>query len=357
MRCLITGGAGFIGSHLADYLIAQGHYVHIIDNLSTGRLENVDHLLHHERFESTIADILDYEELEKHVARCDQIYHLAAAVGVRLIMEQPVETIVTNVRGTENVLMLASQYRKKVLVASTSEVYGKLMENRGDIEQLSETDDLTIGSTSKRRWAYACSKTIDEFLALAYADEKKLPVVITRFFNTVGPRQTGRYGMVIPNFVQRAVAGEPIQVYGDGEQSRCFTYVGDAVRAIVQLMQTPAAEGEVFNIGGSEEITINALAERVRQLAGSDSPIEHVPYEQTYGPGFEDMRRRTPNIAKLRAAIGYAPSYTTDDILVDVIRHFQQAGKTKPSHAPVAASSKEPAAKQHAGATMTPVEL
>lgn len=353
MRCLITGGAGFIGSHLADYLIEQGHYVHILDNLSTGRLENVDHLLHHERFSSTIADVLDYEELEKQISRCDQVYHLAAAVGVRLIMEQPVETIVTNVRGTENVLMLASQYRKKVLVASTSEVYGKLMETKSGVERLSETDDLTIGATSKRRWAYACSKTIDEFLALAYADEKKLPVVIARFFNTVGPRQTGRYGMVIPNFVQRAVAGEPIQVYGDGEQSRCFTYVGDAVRAIVHLMQTPDAEGEVFNIGGNEEITMNELARRVKQLAGSASEIQHIPYEQTYGPGFEDMRRRTPDISKLSAAIGYAPSYTTDDILREVIRHTRQAARPKPTpaHAP------QEAVPHLNGKTLTPVAL
>ncbi|MDZ4699292.1 MAG: GDP-mannose 4,6-dehydratase [Rhodothermales bacterium] len=347
MRCLITGGAGFIGSHLADYLLAQGQYVHIIDNLSTGRLENVDHLLNHDRFESTIADILDYSELEKQISRCDHVYHLAAAVGVRLIMEQPVETIVTNVRGTENVLMLASQYRKKVLVASTSEVYGKLMETKSGIERLREDDDLTIGATNKRRWAYACSKTIDEFLALAYSDEKKLPVVVTRFFNTVGPRQTGRYGMVIPNFVQRALANEPIQVFGDGEQSRCFTYVGDAVRAIVQLMQTPSAEGQVYNIGGHEEITMNELARRVKRIAGSSSAIQHIPYEQTYGPGFEDMRRRTPDISKLSAAIGHTPTYTTDDILHEVVRHFRNAGK--PTHAvPV----KQPATK-----TLTPVAL
>ncbi len=347
MRCLITGGAGFIGSHLADYLIAQGHYVHIIDNLSTGRLENVDHLLNHDRFESTIADILDYDELEKQISRCDHVYHLAAAVGVRLIMEQPVETIVTNVRGTENVLMLASQYRKKVLVASTSEVYGKLMETKSGIERLREDDDLTIGATNKRRWAYACSKTIDEFLALAYSDEKKLPVVVTRFFNTVGPRQTGRYGMVIPNFVQRALANEPIQVFGDGEQSRCFTYVGDAIHAIVQLMQTPSAEGQVYNIGGHEEITMNELARRVKRLAGSTSEIQHIPYEQTYGPGFEDMRRRTPDISKLSAAIGYAPTYTTDDILNEVIRHFRNAGRPAQA-APV---------KHSVPKTLTPVAL
>lgn len=325
MRYLITGGAGFIGSHLADYLIEQGHSVHIIDNLSTGRLENVQHLFHHERFESTIADILDYHTLEQHISRCDQVFHLAAAVGVRLIMEQPVETIVTNVQGTENILKLASIYGKKVLLASTSEVYGKLMDTSEGIEALSETDDWTLGPTTKRRWAYACSKAIDEFLALAYFEEKQLPVVIARFFNTVGPRQTGRYGMVIPNFVQSALANEPIKVFGDGEQSRCFTYVGDAIRAITQLMDTPEAKGQVFNIGSNHEITINQLAQRVRELANSTSKIEHIPYEKTYGPGFEDMRRRTPDISKLQKAINYKPGHNTDDILREVIAYFRLA--------------------------------
>ncbi len=325
MRYLITGGAGFIGSHLADHLIEQGHHVHIIDNLSTGRLENIQHLFHHNRFESTIADILDYHTLEQHISRCDQVFHLAAAVGVRLIMEQPVETIVTNVQGTENILKLASYYGKKVLLASTSEVYGKLMETSADIESLSETDDWTLGPTTKRRWAYACSKAIDEFLALAYFEEKQLPVVIARFFNTVGPRQTGRYGMVIPNFVQSALANEPISVFGDGEQSRCFTYVGDAIRAITELMEHDGAEGQVFNIGSNQEITINELAERVRTLAKSESSIQHIPYEKTYGPGFEDMRRRTPNISKIQQAIGYKPSYDVDAILRDVIAYFRLA--------------------------------
>jgi UDP-glucose 4-epimerase len=325
MRYLITGGAGFIGSHLADLLIAQGHHVHVVDNLSTGRLENIQHLFHNERFESTVADILDYHVLEQHISRCDQIFHLAAAVGVRLIMEQPVETIVTNVQGTENVLKLASYYRKKVLLASTSEVYGKLMETSDDIESLSEVDDWTLGPTTKRRWAYACSKAIDEFLALAYYEEKRVPIVIARFFNTVGPRQTGRYGMVIPNFVQSALCDEPINVFGDGEQSRCFTYVGDAIRAITQLMNTPEAEGEVFNIGSDEEISINELARRVRSLSYSQSEIVHTPYEKTYGPGFEDMRRRTPNIRKLKKTIGYEPTYRIDDILRDVIEYFRAA--------------------------------
>ena len=319
MRYLITGGAGFIGSHLADHLIEQGHEVHVIDNLSTGGLENVEHLRDDERFELTIGNVLDYHTLERAVEACDQIFHLAAAVGVKLIMERPVETIVTNVQGTENVLKLASYHDKKVLVASTSEVYGKMMETDTSVTSLSETDDWLLGPTSKRRWAYACSKAMDEFLAMAYYDEKELPVVAVRFFNTVGPRQTGRYGMVIPNFVEQALSGEPIQVYGDGEQTRCFTYVGDAVRAISALMDAPEAEGEVFNIGSREEISINELAERVRELTGSSSKITHVPYEEVYGPGFEDMRRRTPDITKLKEAIGYDPTHATDDILRAVI--------------------------------------
>ena len=323
MRYLITGGAGFIGSHLADELINRGHEVHVVDNLSTGRLENIQHLFQHERFESTIADVLNYHNLEQHVARCDQIFHLAAAVGVRLIMEEPVETIMTNVRGTENVLKLAHLYDKKILLASTSEVYGKLMESNDTIHSLEEDDDCSLGPTTKRRWAYACSKAIDEFLAFAYYEEKHLPVVIARFFNTVGPRQTGRYGMVIPNFVQSALQNEPINVFGDGGQSRCFTYVKDAVKAIVRLMETPEAEGEVFNVGTNEEISINYLAERVRELCDSQSEIVHIPYEETYGPGFEDMRRRTPNIEKIQRVIDYNPSFNIDAILREVIAYFR----------------------------------
>lgn len=323
MRYLITGGAGFIGSHLADYLIEQGHHVHIFDNLSTGRLTNVQHLFQHDRFESTVADILDYPALEYQISRCDRVFHLAAAVGVRLIMDQPVETIITNVQGSENVLRLASIYEKPVLIASTSEVYGKRMETQQNVESLREVDDWTLGPTTKRRWAYACSKAIDEFLALAYHEEKNLPVVVCRFFNTVGPRQTGRYGMVIPNFVQSALRNEPIQVFGDGEQSRCFTYVADAVQAITKLMDTPEASGQVFNIGNDQEITINDLARRVKALADSTSEIVHVPYEKTYGPGFEDMRRRTPNIDKIRSAIGYEPTHKIDQILFEVIEYFK----------------------------------
>ena len=324
MDYLITGGAGFIGSHLADHLLEEGHRVRVLDNLSTGHLGNVRHLLEEERFELTIGNVLDYHTLEGLIAVSDRVVHLAAAVGVKLIMEQPVETIVTNVQGTENVLKLANYYGTRVLIASTSEVYGKSMDKDGSIEQLGEADDWTLGPTTKRRWAYACSKAMDEFLSLAYHDEKELPVVVARFFNTVGPRQTGRYGMVIPTFVQQALSGEPIRVFGDGEQTRCFTYVGDAVRAVADLLDTPAATGQVFNIGAREEISMNALAERVRAFTGSASEITHVPYEEVYGPGFEDMRRRTPDIRKLQETTGYAPTHTTDDILRRVIAFFSE---------------------------------
>ncbi len=320
MKYLITGGAGFIGSHLADSLIRDGHQVHIIDNLSTGSLDNIQHLVDHENFKSTIADIVDYHTLEQLVANCDQIFHLAAAVGVKLIMEQPVETLTTNVSGTEHVLKLAHLYDKKVLVASTSEVYGKIL-NGKNRELLKEDGDWMLGASSKRRWAYACSKALDEFMALAYYDEKDLPVVVTRFFNTVGPRQTGRYGMVIPRFVERALNNEPIPVHGDGSQSRSFTHVSDAVRAVRHLMETPSAEGEIFNVGNHSEITIEDLAKRVIELTDSSSEIDYIPYEEVYGKGFEDMERRTPDLTKINGAIGYEPSYTIDQILQSVIEH------------------------------------
>ena len=323
MHYLITGGAGFIGSHLADYLIDHGHSVIAYDNLSTGRIENIDHLRGHDRFELVIGNVLDYHTLEQQVLRCERIVHLAAAVGVKLIMEQPVETIVTNVQGSENVLKLANYHDKKTLVASTSEVYGKSMDNDASLDDLHEDNDWTLGPTTKRRWAYACSKAMDEFLAMAYRDEKGLDVICARFFNTVGPRQMGQYGMVIPNFVQQALAGDPIRVFGDGTQTRCFTYVGDTVRAIVDLMNTPEATGEIINIGSDEEISINDLAERVRALAESSSEIVHIPYEEVYGEGFEDMQRRTPDISKLRDIIGYAPTHSTDDILRRVIQYFR----------------------------------
>jgi len=324
LKYLITGGAGFIGSHLADRLIDDGHEVTVIDNLSTGKLSNINHLRDNPNFRIKVSSVMDYDTLEQLVEECDQIYHLAAAVGVKLIMENPVETIITNVQGSENILKLASYYDKKVLIASTSEVYGKLMENNGEINKLKEDGDWQLGSTGKRRWAYACSKAMDEFLSLAYYDEKKLPVVVVRFFNTVGPRQTGTYGMVIPNFVQKALLNESIQVHGDGEQSRCFTYVTDAVDAIITLMDTPEAEGQVFNVGGKEEISMNELAQKVKELTGSDSEINHIPYEEVYGKGFEDMRRRTPDLTKIKEAIGYEPTHTTEDILNNVINYFKR---------------------------------
>ena len=324
MKYLITGGAGFIGSHLSETLVGLGHHVHIVDNLSTGRLANIQHLIGKENFRSTIADILDYTTLEQLVAQCDVIYHLAAAVGVKLIMEKPVETIVTNVSGTENVLKLAVAYDKKVFVASTSEVYGKMMEFDDSLAGLREDHDIILGPTKKRRWAYACTKALDEFLALAYHDAKRLPVVIGRFFNTVGPRQSAQYGMVIPNFVERALLDEPIRVFGDGLQTRSFTYVTDAVRAIVALMDDPLAEGEVFNIGDVHEISMLDLAEKIRVMAGSSSEIVTVPYEEVYGKGFEDMRRRTPDVSKLQKQLGFSPNFSIDDTISAVIDHFRK---------------------------------
>lgn len=321
MKYLITGGAGFIGSHLADDLIADGHEVYAIDNLSTGDLKNIQHLIGHKRFRFTYASIGHYETLEQQVAQCDRIVHLAAAVGVKLIMEEPVETLSTNFSGTELVLQLAHKYDRKVLIASTSEVYGKIM-NGNNAMPLREDSDWMLGASSKRRWAYACSKAMDEFMALAYHDEKQLPVVIARFFNTVGPRQTGSYGMVIPRFVEKALNGEPLPVHGDGSQRRSFTHVADAVRAIRGLMDTPEAEGQIFNVGSSNEVTINELARRVIEHTGSSSGIEYIPYEQAYGEGFEDMERRVPDLGKIARVIGYEPAYGFDDILDSVVRYF-----------------------------------
>ena len=319
MQYLITGGAGFIGSHLTDRLIEQGHHVHVFDNLSTGQLDNVRHWVDHSRFTLTISSVLNKHTLGQCIAECDRVVHLAAAVGVERIMDRPVDTILTNVRGTENVLQLARHHDTKTLVASTSEVYGKAMSKNGGGPSLGETDDLTLGATTKRRWAYACSKAMDEFLAQAYYDEHDLPVLCVRFFNTVGPRQSGNYGMVVPSFVERALAGTPLEVHGDGTQTRCFVHVADAVRAMMKLLETPAAEGEVFNVGRPEEISIRELAERVRSLVDTDLDITHVPHEEVYGEGFEDMQRRVPDLTKLKAAIGYEPQYTMDEILRDVI--------------------------------------
>lgn len=322
MKIFITGGAGFVGSHLAEQLLRQGHKVHAYDNLSTGSLQNVRHLREYRRFKLTIGDILDEKKLEAPIRSSDQVYHLAAAVGVRWIMENPVETIITNVRGAENVLAAAARHGKPTLLTSTSEVYGKAMEMSGR-KKLAEKDDWTLGPTRMRRWAYACSKAVDEFLARAYFDEKGLPVVIVRLFNTVGPRQTGRYGMVIPNFTQRALLHEPILIHGDGRQTRSFTHVKDTIWAMAELMKRPKARGEVVNIGSGEVISIRRLAEKVLQMTKSQSRLKFIPYHQVYNEGFEDMRARTPDIAKLRSLTGYRPKHSLHNILTDVINHFR----------------------------------
>jgi UDP-glucose 4-epimerase len=320
MRALITGGAGFIGSHLAEALLSSGHQVLVLDNLSTGSIENIAHLKGRSGFEYFIDSVDNEPLLAELIDRSDVVFHLAAAVGVKLIVEQPVHTIETNVHGTEVVLKHANKKKKLVVIASTSEVYGK----SNDVP-FREDSDLVMGPTPNHRWAYACSKAIDEFLALAYWKERKLPVIIVRFFNTVGPRQTGRYGMVIPNFVRQALAGEPITVFGDGTQSRSFTHVADVVGALLKLVVEPKAIGQVVNLGNTEEVTIRALAERVRALAASSSPIKNVSYDDAYESGFEDMPRRVPDLSKARTMIGYAPKFGLDDILVEVIEHFQRS--------------------------------
>ena len=319
MKILITGGAGFIGSHLAEALLGRGEEVWAIDNLSTGRLENVEKISNHLRFHLMVDTIMNEKAMDHLIGEVDQIYHLAAAVGVRLIMDKPLETIETNVRGTEIVLQIANKYKRKVLLASTSEIYGNHVEHT-----LSEDDNRILGPVIKRRWAYASSKTLDEFLGLAYHLEKKLPVVIARIFNTVGPRQVGQYGMVIPNFVQAALLGKPIRVYGDGKQSRSFNHVSDTVSALIGLMNELKAEGGVFNVGNGEEITIGDLAKKIKKMTDSPSSIEYVPYEIAYGTGFEDMQRRTPNIEKIKSLIGYRPRMALEEILKSVIDYFKQ---------------------------------
>ncbi len=319
MRALITGGAGFIGSHLAEALLDAGHEVLILDNLSTGSIDNVTHLKGRPGFEYFIDTVDNEPLLAELVDRGDVVFHFAAAVGVKLIVEQPVHTIETNVHGTEVVLRHANKKKKLVVLASTSEVYGK----SNDVP-FREDSDLVMGPTPKHRWAYACSKALDEFLALAYWKERKLPVIIVRFFNTVGPRQTGQYGMVIPNFVRQALAGEPITVFGDGTQSRSFTHVRDVVGALIKLIDEPAAVGEVINIGNTQEVTITALAERVRALAQSKSPIRFIPYDQAYESGFEDMPRRVPDLTKVAAMIGYRPVHELDSILEEVIDYIRR---------------------------------
>lgn len=312
---LITGGAGFIGSHLADYLLERGEKVVLIDNLSTGKYSNIEHLDGRAGFQCYIEDVRHEPLIDELIRHCDRVYHLAASVGVRLVLDKPTESLINNIVGTERVLRSASRYRKPVLITSTSEVYGKSMQ-----ALFSEGDDRIMGPTDKSRWGYANSKSTDEFLAMAYYQETRLPVVIVRLFNTVGPRQTGEYGMVIPNFVSKALHGFPVPVYGDGTQTRCFCHVKDVVPALVEMMTRQKAYGGVFNIGSDQEISIKELAELVVRKTGSQAGIQYIPYEEAYPIGFEDMERRVPDLKRAGALIGYRPSRTLDDILEDVIQ-------------------------------------
>ncbi|HVE14231.1 MAG TPA: GDP-mannose 4,6-dehydratase [Elusimicrobiota bacterium] len=316
MRYFITGGAGFIGSHLSDLLLKQGHSVTIMDDLSTGSMNNIQHLKDKKGFKYVIDTVMNRPLLSELIDGCDVVFHLAAAVGVKLIVESPVRTIELNIKGTELVLDCANKKKKKVMVASTSEVYGK-----SKAVPFREDGDLVIGASNKGRWSYACSKAIDEFLALAYWKEKKLPVVVFRLFNTVGPRQTGQYGMVVPTFVRQALLGHPITVYGTGKQSRCFTHVVDVVGALAALSRAPKAVGQVFNIGSQHEISIGNLAKLIKKTTGSKSPIHYIPYDEAYEEGFEDMPRRVPDISKVAKAVGYKPTKSIHDILRDVIDH------------------------------------
>lgn len=318
-HALITGGAGFIGSHLAEFLLAEGQQVTIIDNLSTGRFENVAHLQSQPGFRFAIEDIRNIHVIDRLVSECDVIYHLAAMVGVQRIIEAPIATIEVNIGGTEIILKTARRYRKPVLLASTSEVYGK-----GVRIPFEEEDDRLLGPTVRNRWSYATSKAVDEFLALAYHKEAQLPVTIVRLFNTVGPRQSGQYGMVLPRFAQWAVQNEPIQVYGDGQQQRCFASVFDVIRGLHALTNHPGAAGEVFNIGTNEEVTIRELAERVRERAHSDSEIVLIPYEEAYESGFEDFRRRVPSIKKIYNAVGWEPKTSLNETIDQVIAYYRE---------------------------------
>jgi nucleoside-diphosphate-sugar epimerase len=319
VKALITGGAGFIGSHLAERLLRDGHEVAVLDNLSTGAIDNISHLKQTPGFSYAIDSVTNESLLAEMIDRSDVVFHLAAAVGVKLIVEQPVHTIETNVHGTEVVLKHANKKKKLVFIASTSEVYGKSTD-----VPFREGAELVLGATVKHRWAYACSKLIDEFLALAYWKERKLPVIIVRLFNTVGPRQTGQYGMVLPTFVRQALAGQPITVFGDGKQTRSFTYVGDVVDALIKLTNEPRAVGGVFNVGNTDEVSIRELAERVKTLSGSQSTIQYVPYDEAYEAGFEDMPRRVPDISKIRELVGYQPKLELNDIIKTVIEHIRQ---------------------------------
>ena len=311
---LITGGAGFIGSHLAEYLLEQGQRVVVVDDLSTGSLDNIRHLRSGRGLEFVQGTVLNRTLIDSLTANTDRVFHLAAAVGVDLIVKNPARVIETNILGTETVLAVCAEYRVPVFIASTSEVYGK-----SEKMPFREDDDIVLGPTSKSRWSYACSKAIDEFLALAYHESRGLPAVVGRFFNTAGPRQTGQYGMVVPRFVGQALAGAPITVYGSGEQTRCFCHVRDVVSAVAKLIESPAAYGQVFNLGSRESISMNELAARVKSRTGSSSEITHVPFEEAYVSGFEDIVAREPDITKARLAVDFEPKHTLDEILADVI--------------------------------------
>lgn len=325
MRCLITGGAGFIGSHLAEQLVNERHEVVVIDDLSTGSQENVAHL-ENNGLSLIVGSILENELVAEYVKQADVVFHLASAVGVQLIIDEPVKTIETIVGGTDVVLRACARYRRPVLITSTSEVYGK-----GNSLPFGEDDDRVIGPTQQRRWSYSCAKAVDEFLALAHWYESRLPVVIVRLFNTVGPRQTGQYGMVVPRFVQQGLRGEPITVYGDGQQSRCFAHVSDVVGVLVRLMECPQARGQIFNVGNDEEITILKLAEQVREMTGQRSEIVFIPYEKAYTQGFDDMRRRVPDLTKVKKLIGYAPTRNLTDILKDLIAYESDVRRAIPA--------------------------
>jgi UDP-glucose 4-epimerase len=320
MKALVTGGAGFIGSHLAERLLSDGHRVEVIDNLSTGSLANIEGFKDHAEFEFVTGDIRNVELMEPLIERCDTIFHLAAAVGVRLIAEDPVHTIETNIGGTETVLDIANKFGRKTLIASTSEVYGK-----SEDVPFTEEDDIVLGSTSMPRWAYACSKAIDEFLGLAFYQQYGLGVVIARFFNTIGPRQTGQYGMVVPRFVQKALSDEPLEIYGTGDQTRCFCYVADVIEAIIRLMNCDDAAGRVFNVGTSEEISIEALADKVIEMTGSKSEKQFVPYETAYGRPIEDMMRRVPSVERIKEAVSWESGTTLDQILEIIVKSFRSS--------------------------------
>jgi UDP-glucose 4-epimerase len=340
MRALITGGAGFIGSHLAERLLEQGHQVAILDDLSTGRLENIEHLVGRSSFAATIGSVMDEALLGPLVDQCDTVFHLAAAVGVKLVVDRPIHTIHTNVHGTETVLSHASRGRKNVLVVSTSEVYGK-----SAVLPFREDADLVLGPPNKTRWGYATSKLLDEFLALGYWKEERLPVRVVRLFNTVGPRQSARYGMVLPNFVRRALDDEPIIVHGDGTQTRSFTWVGDVVSALVGLVQDPRTCGQVFNVGNGAEISIRDLALKVKMKTRSESPIEFVPYSQVFDDSFEDMPRRVPDITKIAKFIGYRPTIQLDEIIDHVVAFWSTSAESHTARESTAipASSQVPA--------------